>query len=118
MRAQRKGSRATLKRKADKMFSEKIRSRGYCQLAGLDKIRCSGNLQTMHIVGRSNHNLRWDSLNALCGCSGHHRYYTSHPFNFYELIKERFPENYVYLQEWKNEIWDRDIEAVLEGLRE
>lgn len=111
-----KPSRKTLKLKADKRFRDLIRSRGVCELAGLDHIACSGDLQTMHIVGRANHNLRWDSANALCGCSGHHFYYTNNPFFFFELIKEHFADRYVYLQEHKNEIWDGDYEKVLEGL--
>ena len=116
MRRIKKGSKASKKRKADKIFSEKIREVGVCELKGLDNIKCGGNLQCMHIIGRSNHNLRWDSMNAICGCAGHHRYYTSHPFEFYELIQKNWPEQYKYLQEWKNEVWDKDIDRVLKEL--
>lgn len=112
----RKPSRKTLKRKADKLFSEKVREVGMCELAGLDDIKCGGNLQCMHIIGRSNYNLRWDSYNAICGCSGHHRYYTSHPFEFYELIQKHWPEQYKYLLKNKNDFWDKDYDKVFEDL--
>ena len=116
MRQQRKGSRATLKRKCDKLFSEKVRAVGMCELKGLDKVECSDTLQTMHIIGRSNFNLRWDSMNALCGCSGHHMYYTSHPTEFAMLVAEVWPEQWAYLLEHKNEIWDKDLDRVYEEL--
>lgn len=114
----RKISRKSLKLKADKLFAQKIRSKEYCQLAGLDRINCSGVLQCMHIVGRANHALRWDSLNALCGCSGHHIFYTAHPTEFAMLIEENFPDRWTYLQANRNEIWDKDIDRVINELKD
>ena len=108
--------RTTLKRKCDKLFSEKVRAIGMCEFAGLDKISCGGVLQCAHIIGRSNFNLRWDSFNALSLCAGHHRYYTSHPFDFYELVKSNWPDQYAYLLEHKNELWDKDYDRVLNEL--
>lgn len=108
--------RTLLKKKADQLFRDIIRARGECQLAGLDSIRCAGNLQTMHIIGRANYNLRWDELNALCGCAGHHIYYTNHPWEWQELIKKEFPEIYVYLNEKRNLFWDKDYDKVIERL--
>lgn len=116
MNKQRKTSKSALKRKADKLFGEKIRSKGFCELAGKDKINCGGSLQTMHILGRSNFNLRWDEINAICGCAGHHRWYTSNPFDFYQVMQANFPERMEYLSEHRNEMWDKDIEKVLEEL--
>lgn len=113
-----KPSKSTLKRKADKIFSEKIRSKGYCELAGKDKVKCGGGLQTMHIIGRANFNLRWDEINALCGCAGHHVYYTNHPTDFAIVISEQFPDRFEYLKEHRNEMWDKDIEKVLEELND
>jgi len=116
MRSQRKGTKAQKMRKADKIFSEKIRAKGYCELKGLDRIECSDALQTMHIVGRANKNLRWDQINALCGCSGHHFYYTNNPTEFAMVIYEKFPDRFEYLKEHRNKIWDKDIDRVLEEL--
>ncbi len=118
MRQQRKGSRAAKKRKADRIFSEKIRAIGKCAFQGLDNISCSDQLQCAHIVGRSNHNLRWDSINALPLCSGHHRWYTSHPFEWTTMIMNHFKDRYDYLMEYKDELWDKDIDKVLEDLSE
>ncbi|MEK6883622.1 MAG: hypothetical protein AABY22_28600 [Nanoarchaeota archaeon] len=109
-------SRKRLKFKADKLFSEKVRSRSRCELRGLDHIECSGQLQCMHIVGRANHRLRWEEDNALCGCSGHHFWYTNNPFFFFELIKKEFPAKYKFINEHKNEMWDKDIEGIVERL--
>ena len=113
----RRTKKSTLKRKADKMYADVVKSVGRCQIRGLDALRCSTGLQCMHILGRSNHNLRWDTLNGLAGCPAHHVYYTNHPWEWQELIKTHFPNRYKYVNEWRNEIWDKDIEKVIEGLR-
>ncbi len=112
----RKTKKSTLKNRADKLFGELIRSRGVCELKGMDNVTCSGQLQTMHIIGRANFALRWDSYNALCGCSGHHFYYTNHPTNFAMLVADNFPKEFEYLKAHRNDIWDKDIEKVLTEL--
>jgi hypothetical protein len=107
-------SKSALKRQADKMFSLKVRSIGWCQFQTIaPQIKCSQNLQCMHIIGRANHQLRWDFRNAMCGCSGHHMYFTCHPAEFYILIAEKFPKIWKYLVENRNKIWDKDIEKVI-----
>lgn len=116
MRKQRKSNRATLKRKADKLFSLKVRSRGYCQLKGLDHIACSQDLQCMHVITRSNHRLRWEDLNALAGCFGHHRWYTTHPFEFILMIQKHFPLHYDFVMKYRNEIWNKDYDEVFRRL--
>lgn len=108
-----KVKRSTLKARCDKLFSLRVRSRGYCELKGLDHILCSQNLQCMHIVGRRNYRLRWDLQNALAGCSGHHYYYANNPWEFNELIKEQFAVNYRYVNKHRNKLWDKDYERVL-----
>jgi|WetSurMetagenome_2_1015567.scaffolds.fasta_scaffold569914_2 hypothetical protein len=110
-------NKKALKRKADKLFADIVKVEGKCKLKGLDKVTCTDSIQCMHIIGRANHNLRWDTLNGLAGCSGHHMYYTQHPWEWTELIKAKFPERYEYLNEHRNEIWDGDIENVLELLK-
>ena len=106
-------SKKKLKARADKLFSEKVRSLGTCELRGRDHIECSGQLQTMHIVGRACHRLRWEVNNAICGCSGHHFFYTNNSFFFFELVKKEFPKRYKFITTHKNEIWDKDIESVI-----
>ena len=109
-------NKKALKAKADKIFSFTIRNRDICQLRGLDSIKCTNTLQCMHIISRSNHRLRWDEKNALCGCSGHHMFYTSHPWEFVEVIKSNFPQIYEYVNSKRNELWDKDIQKVIDDL--
>ena len=111
-----KKSKTALTRQADKLFADKVKSVGCCQLVNLDKIRCTDTQQCMHIIGRANRRMRWDLKNALDGCSGHHMYYTNHPWEWVELIKRFFPARYQYINKHRNELWDGDIEAVIERL--
>ena len=111
-----KVKRSTLKNKADKLWSQTIRKVGVCMLSDDDDVRCGGVLQAAHIIGRSNHALRWDLQNGLCICSGHHRYYTSHPFYWNILIENKFPNKYKYLVDHRNKIWDKDIQKVIDSL--
>lgn len=114
-----KPKRSTLKAKADQMFRDLVRARGYCQLAGLDGRKCSGRLETMHIEPRGNYRLRWEPLNALCGCGiGHHAFYSDHPTAWVDLVAKHFPENYAFILAHTNEIWDRNYDRVLEALRQ
>jgi hypothetical protein len=112
----RKISRKGLKRKADKLFSEQVRCVGKCELKGLDSIRCGGSLQCMHIDTRGKHAIRWKFQNAICGCAGHHIYYTYHENDWMKLIKKHFPEKYKFVEEHQSAIWDKNIDRVLEEL--
>ena len=109
--------KTTLKNKAYALFSQAIRKKGYCELKGLDNITCASSLQTMHIIGRGNLSLRYDKKNALCGCQGHHVWYTNHALEFYELIRTKFPERYKYLMKAKNKLsHNLDYEKLIEEL--
>lgn len=80
-------SRKALTNKADRLFSERVRAIGFCQLAALfPKIDCNGGLQCCHIVSRRYRALRWDSTNALSGCAAHHLYATHHPLEWEAVI--------------------------------
>jgi hypothetical protein len=70
-----------LKAKADKLFSEVIRSVGYCE-------SCDGThyLQTAHIISRRYNTTRTDTRNAYCLCAKCHRFYTDHPRQFSRFI--------------------------------
>ena len=112
-----KPTRTQLKKRADQIFRDKVRSRGYCQAAAGWPHSCGGHLETCHIEGRSNHRLRWEESNALAMCSGAHRWFTSHPAAWWFFVEENFPENVAYIRAHINEKWDRDIEAVIERLQ-
>lgn len=104
--------------KADGLARQIVRSRGYCQLAGKDRIRCGGVLQWAHIVGRSNYRLRWELWNALCLCAGHHVYYTHHPLEWFEIVALEFPEEWAQIQQHRNEIKRNDLDEVIKELEE
>lgn len=89
--------KSTLKNKADKLFSLWVRRVGVCELAGKDTIHCGGNLQTMHIFTRGITSLRYNPINVVCGCAGHHVYYTFHPEDWVALVAKWFPEKWEWL---------------------
>lgn len=100
---QKKIKKSTLRNKADKLISLWVRRNGYCEIKGLDKVRCGGVVQDMHIVGRANTALRYLISNHLCGCQGHHVYYTYHPTEWQQLIARYFPDRLQDIEDHKND---------------
>lgn len=82
------------KAKADKLFSEIIRSHGTCEASGYDGRRCSFQLQTAHIVTRKRSGTRTDLRNAFCLCFAHHRYFTDYPRQFSRFISTTWAKPY------------------------
>jgi len=77
--------RKTIKNKLDKLFSEKIRSIGYCERCGLaDKSK----LQCSHIYSRSYLRLRWVKENATCLCAGCHLWWHKNPIEAIEWVSQ------------------------------
>ena len=109
-------SRKSLIKKADKLFSLKIREMGVCELQGKDNVRCGGVLQCAHIVGRGRHVIRWNENNALCLCAGHHVYYTNNPEKWYEVISVSFPKKWKISHELMETTWDKDIQKIINAL--
>jgi len=68
-------------KKADELFSLKIRSAGVCH-----RCRSKNNLQCAHIISRSYKQIRHNLKNALCLCQSCHIYFTNRPIEW---------ENYV-----------------------
>lgn len=95
--------KSTLRNKADRLFSYFVRSKNVCELSGLDHINCGGSLQCMHILTRGRTALRYNIMNVLCGCSGHHVYYTYHPMEWQKLIMEHFYKKWNYVQDHQND---------------
>lgn len=75
-----------LKAKADKLFSEIVRSTGYCEAENYNHVKCSQQLQCMHINSRRYNATRCDTRNAFSGCAAHHRFFTDHPREFSRFI--------------------------------
>jgi hypothetical protein len=112
----RKPSRKGRVKLADQLFSRIVRSRDYCQASG-DGVQCGGMYQCAHLEGRRKYALRWDEMNALCLCAGHHRFYSSFPLAWSSFLQERFPEQYAHVIARRNGQWDKDLESVVMRLR-
>ena len=84
----RKAKKSTIKRKADKLFSEFIRSKGRCERCGKQE-----NLQTSHIFSRRYLVTRWTPINANCLCAGCHRWWHDKPVEAVEWVKEYLGED-------------------------
>ncbi len=93
------------KGKADRLFSQLIRSRGVCVKCGEQEY---AKLQTMHIVSRRYTATRVDETNALCGCWKCHRYFTDNPVEW-----SLFLENTIGLAEYL-----RLKDKALQGVRQ
>ncbi|MGE5626469.1 MAG: hypothetical protein ACM3UK_00075 [Actinomycetes bacterium] len=77
-----KQTKTSLKKKADILFSQHIRSLGYCEKCGK-----TSNLQCAHIISRSVIHLRYEPKNALCLCAGCHLYWAhKEPLAFSEFV--------------------------------
>lgn len=114
---QRKPTRTSQKKKADDLFRKIIRSRGHCEAAGWDRLRCGGVLQTAHIVPRRYLSVRWDEENAYCMCAAHHTYFTYFPLAWERFRDSRLGAFYLVLRA-RAEAADGppDYAAVLERL--
>jgi 5-methylcytosine-specific restriction endonuclease McrA len=93
-------------KRCDKAFSLLVRSVGSCQYCGTGE-----NLQTAHIVGRSNKTLRWNPINAVCLCTRCHIFKFHHsPLEFVEWLESRYPERMVYIRANRNKITNRTVD--------
>lgn len=104
------------KRKCDNIFSLYIRRVGKCEWCG----SINGQLQCAHVVGRANHALRWDPMNAVCLDARCHRFAHDNPLEFAKWFQETFPNRYLYLCDNRNRIVKRklvDYQELLEVLK-
>ena len=99
-------------KKLDKLWSEKIRSKGKCEVCGKNI-----SLNSHHIVGRRNHTLRWDAKNGVCLCSGCHVFSTrsahQDPIGFNDWLEENCKEDLEYLREQRDIVKKQTDEDVL-----
>lgn len=77
------------KAKADKLFSEIIRTIGYCENCGKTEW-----LQCAHINSRRFNATRVDIRNAFCLCASCHRFYTDYPREFSHFITDTWAADY------------------------
>lgn len=96
-----KKSIKTIKAKCDKLWSEIIRSKGYCEICGT-----TVNLNAHHIISRHNKVLRWDLQNGICLCVSCHKFSThsvhNDPLGFMEWFRKNYHKDYWYLRRRKN----------------
>lgn len=78
-RRQRKSTRAELGRKADKLWSLIVRSRGRCEACGGGDGPGRFVLQGAHGFSRRYRGTRWLPINGFCLCSGCHVSFTHDP---------------------------------------
>lgn len=84
---------STLKNKADRLFSLKVRELKSC-------IRCGSkfNLQCAHIISRRYLATRYNLDNAVALCAKDHLYYTYRPLEWEAFIEEKFPNRLTKLK--------------------
>lgn len=93
------------KKKCDVLVSKIVRLQGVCEWCGTTQ----GQLQCAHIVGRSNHTLRFDLQNVLCFCATCHRKAHNDPLGFATWFDKNFPNRREYLDMNKNHLTHRKL---------
>jgi len=112
-----KPSKTYLKKKADALFSQIIRSKGHCEWCGQDY----GQMQTHHIIGRKNMRLRYDLMNGICLDPGCHKFNikSAHEDSqgFMEWLQLHDLERYHYLDKAKHETVTTTVEWYQDNIK-
>lgn len=102
-------------KKLDKVWSEKIRSKGACEVC-----HKTTSLNAHHIIGRRNRSVRWDLRNGVCLCAGCHKFskLSAHqdPEWFHDWLKENRNEDLDYLRLERNKIYTQFYDEVIEKM--
>jgi hypothetical protein len=112
-----KPKRSTQTRTADKLFSELVRSKGFCEAKSYKAIKCAGPLQCCHLLSRRYKKIRYDFRNAICMCSSHHVFFTHAPDEWFVWLAEIYPGRVRELREELQTPWDRDLDTPLARLK-
>jgi hypothetical protein len=80
-------------------FIVKERAGWKCELAGRDAVSCSSSrkedMQWAHLITRgASKTLKYDTQNAACLCSGHHKFYTHRNDLWKDICDEMWPERW------------------------
>lgn len=109
-----KPSKTTIKRKADRLFSEYVRSKGYCEWC---EKRTDG-LECAHIFSRRFLVTRWEPINALSLCHACHRKWHDKPVEAVEWVKEYLGEDvyeelrYIAKNKVNKNVYDNLLERI------
>lgn len=112
----RKTPLAKLKRDADKLCGDLVRSRGKC-----DRCQKTYNLQWAHIISRRYYHTRWLPQNGLCLCSGCHFMFTNNHIMWMKYLMDKYQEtfNWLYIEKSNTDKIDRAyMEKVINDLKE
>ena len=87
-------SKTTLRNKADKLWSQRIREIGYCEKCGK-----TGLLNAHHVFGKGNYSTRYELENGCCLCVGCHKFsikFSAHetPMEFTKWILSKRGEDW------------------------
>ena len=119
-RYKKKTKRAKLKLKLNKVWSEKVRSIGYCEYCHSENF-----LNAHHHYGKRAESTRWDIDNGICLCPKCHVYssvFSAHqtPADFCKWIEKKRGKAWAdRLRKKHNEVvkyTDEDLENILEKL--
>jgi 5-methylcytosine-specific restriction endonuclease McrA len=112
--------RQKIKTKLDKLFTQMVmfRDKRTCEKCG----RSDTQMQTSHIVGRTNLHLRWNLNNAMCLCAYHHlHWWHAKPLEAAKWFQDKYPDRFHYL-ETENQKTVKystaDLEEVYDGLKQ
>ena len=100
MKKKKQPNKKKLIKKADKLWSEIIRSKGRCEVCGR-----TDTLNAHHVVSRSCHYLRHEIRNGVCLCALHHVFgnNSAHkdPIWFYDWLEKNRKEDLNFLKKEK-----------------
>ncbi len=93
------GDKKKIKKELDTLWSKavKLRAGGRCEICGKEY-----GINSHHVIGRVNYNLRWDLRNGVALCISHHKFgvFSAHenPIYFMSWFKKHRPEDYEYIK--------------------
>lgn len=106
--------------RADELARTKCMEReAYCQMEGLEPLyeTCGGPSSWCHIVEKVQpYIMRWDQMNCLKMCRNHHAFYTFRHARWMLQVEKYFPENWAYIREHINDVFDGDYESLIKEL--
>lgn len=110
----RKLSRKGQRNKADRLFSQIIRSKGACCICGSTEV-----VQCAHLISRRYLGTRWDQQNAVPLCQKHHMFYTHRPLEWDLWIEERIgPDAHRELKQRALQLTKPDYESIIAELEQ
>ncbi len=110
-----KKTKKTWKRQLDKLWSDIIRSKGYCEWCG------NIGKNAHHVIGRTNYSLRWDIRNGCFLCVSCHFKAHNDPLGFTKFFRKNRYKDYLYLCKKRKEIAHytiSDYEEIYQNLLE